>query len=253
MAAVNRIQIKHPTDAPFMKTMNKKGNLNYWLISILFLLPAALLILGVILFLNSSPPPSSNKTKQNISVRTAELQKSVLPTEARDLKINPVVLPTAQKPDLKKQAGNLFNYVFDEGIFSKPSNARAHREFVADQKSGTVILRIDYDVSHEQSVSGLYFKTRNLDLSKMKRLSFSAKADDGKALPDRFRIELKSNASLVRRFSVAPMARDWRFYHFDFDFGEPTEISEMALVFENALVGRGAAVGTVYLKNLTIE
>ena len=223
---------------------------NYLLISVLFLLPAVLFILGVILFLNSSPP-AFNETKQNVPV-AAPVQNlpPALPKAHKSVKPVP---DEVKQPDLKKQAGNLFNYVFDEGIFSKPLNTLSSREFLKDQESQTVILRLDYDVSEPNSLSGVYFKTQGLDLSRVKHISFSAKSGEGKALPDRFRVEFRDQLSTVRRFSVIQMTHDWRLYDFDFNVNKPTNISEMTFLFEHAKVGPLAAAGTIYFKDLKIE
>jgi hypothetical protein len=243
MALANRLQIKRPFDAPTL-IMSKKGNLNYLLISVLFVLPVILLILGVILFLNASPTLVLKKTEPSISISVDKRDLNLVKATPKRI---------AEKPNLMKQAGSLFNYVFDEGVFFKPSAARASRQFLMDRESKTVLLRVDYDVSPQNSISGIHFKTRNLDLSQLKHVSFSAKAGENKPLPVRFRIEFKNGSSSVRRFSVAPVAYEWNSYRFDFDVANPTDISEIVLVFEHEKVGPAATAGTVDFKNLTLE
>ena len=239
-----QIQIKLPSQRQWYGP-------NYLLIAVLFLLPVILFILGVILFLNSSPP-AFNETKRNISASVPV--QNLSPALPGTHKLAERVSEDAeQPPDLRKQAGNLFGYVFDEGVFSEPSNAHASHDFFMDQESKTILLRLNYDVSLRNSFAGIYFKTHSLDLSKVKRISFLAKSGEEKLFPDRFRIEFKDQSSSVRRFSVTPVAYDWHLYEFDFNVDRPTNISEVAFIFENTKVGTLAAAGTVYLKDLTIQ
>ena len=244
------MQIKHPLEAQTLKVGSKKESLNYGLIAVLFLLPVVLLISGVILFLNSSPlPPQSHSVKF-----VPKLEKAISKPQVRNLDLIKTAPKLAtQKPDLAKQAGNFFNYVFDKNVFSEPAGAYANHQFLMDETSKTAFLRMDYDVSLPNSFSGVHFKTRNLDLSKLKYMSFSVKAGEGKPFPDRFRIELKNRSSLVRRFSVTPLTHDWQSYRFDFDVSQGTDISEVVFLFENTKVGPGAVKGTVDFKNLTVE
>lgn len=190
--------------------------------------------------------------------------------EARDLTVESVE-EVAEQLDLRQKAGSFFKYVFDEGIFYTPHWGYANREFYevsskielappeglpsvfSKEDPGTVILKLDYDVFPQDSFSGIYFKIRDLDLSKVKRLSFRLKGDPEKPLPDQFRIELKDNLSTVRGFAVKPITRDWRLYDFHFNATKPAPISEVVLVFENSKVGPLNTNGIVYIKELTIE
>ena len=76
----------------------------------------------------------------------------------------------AQQLDLAHGAGNLFQYVFDHGTFYTPNFGFTNREFVKDETSGETYLEIEYDVFPMGSYVGIYFKTRNLDISKFKGL-----------------------------------------------------------------------------------
>lgn len=174
-------------------------------------------------------------------------------SEARDLIAGVSAEKEAEQIDLRKQAGSLFQYAFDEGVFFKPKWGYADREFYEDEEEGKVLLRINYDVYPEYSYSGMYFKTRNLDLSKVHRITFSLKSDPDKPVPDQFRIELKDNYSTVRGFAVKPVQPSWRFYSFDFNAQTETPVTEITFVFENTKVGPLNTNSTVYLKDLVIE
>ena len=153
----------------------------------------------------------------------------------------------------RKKAGSLFHYVFDEGVFYKPNWGYANREFYKDETEDAVVLRLDYDVYPQNSFSGMYFKIRGLDLSKVRHLSFNLRGDAEKPSPQQFRIEFKDQLSIVRGFAVKPITHDWRFYSFDFNAQRPTPVSEMVFVFENTRVGPLNTNSTVYLKDLNIE
>ncbi|OGW86925.1 MAG: hypothetical protein A3C35_00050 [Omnitrophica bacterium RIFCSPHIGHO2_02_FULL_46_11] len=157
-----------------------------------------------------------------------------------------------QQIDLRKKAGSLFQYVLDEGTFYKPDWGFANREFYeeADKK---VILRADFDVYPQYSYAGLYFKTRNFDLSKVKHLSFYLKAASEKKILERFRIEMKDRYATVRGYAVAPITEDWRLYSFDFNAQKATPVTEVVFIFENAKVGPLGTNGTVYIKDINIE
>lgn len=159
----------------------------------------------------------------------------------------------AEQLDLRKKAGTLFKYVFDEGVFFKPNWGFVNREFYEEGEPKGVVLRLDYDVYPKDSFSGMYFKVRDLDLSKVKHLTFSLKVSSEKELLQQFRIELKDRFSIVRGFAVKPVTRDWRFYAFDFNAQKATPVSELVFVFENSRVGALATNGTVYLKDINIE
>ena len=173
-------------------------------------------------------------------------------SEARDL-TTVSMEKIAEQVDLRKKAGAMFNYVFDEGVFFKPDWGFADREFYESPDSKEVILRLDYDVFPQNSFSGMYFKTRDLDLSKVKRISMNVKADSDKPVPDQFRIELKDQLSTVRGFAVKPISKDWKNYTFEFNTAKATPVGEIVFVFENTRVGPLNTSGRVYIKDLVVE
>lgn len=173
-------------------------------------------------------------------------------SEVRDLTVVSAEEIAAQI-DLRKKAGTLFSYVFDEGVFFKPNWGYTEREFYEDPESKQVILRIDYDVFPQNSFSGMYFKVRNLDLSKVNRISLNVKSDPGKPVPDQFRIEFKDQLATVRGFAVKPISKDWTNYTFEFKAPKPVSVGEMVFVFENSRIGALNTNGTIYVKDLMIE
>ncbi len=173
-------------------------------------------------------------------------------SEARDL-TTVSVEKAAEQVDLRKKAGSMFKFVFDEGVFFKPNWGFADREFYESPDSKEVILRLDYDVFPQNSFSGMYFKTRDLDLSRVKRISLNVKSDPNKSAPDQFRIELKDELSTVRGYAVKPISKDWTNYNFEIHVVKPTPIGEVVFVFENTRVGALNTSGRVYIKDLIIE
>ena len=192
------------------------------------------------------------KAKGSLKPRRVNYQEWRTTAEARDL-ISVSVKEAAEQVDLRKKAGTFFNYAFDEGVFFKPNWGYADREFYQEERTSAVLLRLSYDVFPQGSFSGMYFKTRDLDLSKVHRLTFQLKAHPGKPIPDQFRIEFKDQFSIVRGFAVKPITRDWRFYSFEFNARQATPVSEMVFVFENSKAGPLSLSGTVYIKDMNIE
>ena len=189
--------------------------------------------------------------KMELKTKRVNYQEWKALSEVRDLTVVSAE-EMAEQFDLRKKAGNFFNYVFDEGVFFKPNWGYAEREFYEDSESKQVILRITYDVFPQSSFSGMYFKIRGLDLSKVHRISMNVKSDPGKSVPNQFRIEFKDQLSTVRGFAVSPISKDWKNYAFDFNTLKPTPVGEMVFVFENIRVGALNTSGTVYIKDLTI-
>lgn len=173
-------------------------------------------------------------------------------SEVRDL-TSVTAEQIAEQLDLRKKAGNFFKYVFDEGVFFKPNWGYAEREFYEDPELKQVIFRLDYDVFPQSSFSGMYFKTRDLDLSKKRHISLNVKADASKPVPDQFRIELKDHMSTVRGFAIKGITTNWNNYSFELTAAKPTPVDEMVFVFENTRVGPLNTNGTVYIKDLIIE
>lgn len=212
----------------------------------------------------------AHRSKESFSINALEILKAgqgekVIPkperidyqkwralNEVRDLiEVSPEEM--AAQLDLRDEAGSFFEYVFDEGVFYKPHWGYTSREFYKEEHTGSVILRIDYDVYPQGCYAGLYFKTRDLDLSKVRHLSFDLKAEAGRPVPQQFRIEFKDRFSIVRGFSVKPIGEEWQTYGFDLNVQRPTPVTEMVFVFENSKIGPLSTNGTLYLKDLHIE
>jgi len=170
--------------------------------------------------------------------------------EVRDLSFTPTEEIKRQR-DLTKEAGSLFKYVFDEGTFFTPNLGYAERTFYKDD-DGVVVLRVHYDVYPQDSYSGIYLKTRDLDISKFKGLSFELRSASDQPIPNLIRIEMKDRLSTVRGFAVKPITRDWRLYAFNFNAQKQTPVTEIVFVFENTRVGPLSLIGTVYIKNISI-
>ncbi len=171
--------------------------------------------------------------------------------EARDLAVV-TAQETAEQLGLRSKAGSFFNDVSDEGAFYRPNWGYAERKFIQDEDDA-VMLRLDYDVYPQDSFAGMYFKIKNLDLSKAKRLTLSVKGADEKPLADQFRIELKDRSSVIRGYAVKPIAKDWRFHSFDLNAQRPTPVTELVIVFENSRVGPLSTNSAVYIKDLSVE
>ncbi|MFA5167546.1 MAG: FecR domain-containing protein [Candidatus Omnitrophota bacterium] len=157
----------------------------------------------------------------------------------------------AEQADLSKQAGNFFNVVFDHGTFFTPKIGYAGREFFKDPDSGQIFLEIEYDVFPVGSFCGVYFKTRDFDISKYTGLSFEIrrKADEG--APESFFIELKSKSNVVRRYAPRTFEKTWKLVEFDFHAPKPLIVNEVVFVFTNARVGE-AKKAVIEFRNIKL-
>ena len=155
----------------------------------------------------------------------------------------------AKQLDLSKMAGSLFDYVFDHGTFYTPEFGHAEREFMKDETSEKVYLKIDYDVFPSGSFVGVYIKTRNLDLAKFKGIEFQARTNPEEGYPESMRMELKTETGLARVFVPRDFKQTWQTYKYPLIVRQPTPITEIALVFSNEKVGNFKK-GTLYLRDL---
>ncbi len=172
--------------------------------------------------------------------------------EIRDIRV--ASMPEEREQvNLRKAAGGLFRYVFDEGAFYTPNFGFAKRRFYRDKKTNFVALRIDYDVFPQGSYSGMYLKTRDLDLSKFKRFSFRLKGDSRKPVPNEMRIEFKNRRAILFGFAARPKSDGEDLYAFELKAAKPTPISEIAFVFEHQKVGPFRLSGAVLIEDLTLE
>ncbi|MBI2167671.1 MAG: FecR domain-containing protein [Candidatus Omnitrophica bacterium] len=139
--------------------------------------------------------------------------------------------------DLSKQAGSFFQYVIDHGTFYTPSLGYAEREFFKGEGAGETQMEVGYDVFPVGSLVGVYFKTRDLDLSTFKGLEFEIRGDPEEGVPDSFKIELKSGSGVVRAFKTRGVKEAWQTFQFPWRFTRSKELSEMTFVFSNEKAG----------------
>lgn len=156
----------------------------------------------------------------------------------------------ARQQDLSKEAGNLFQFVFDQGTFYAPDFGFAQREFFKDPLSGEVWLSIEYDVFPTSSMAGVYLKTRGLDLSKFSSFEFEAKGVEAEGIPAGFRVELKAE-SVLRAYALRNLTQKWQTFQYPLNFKKPTSISEITLLFANDKVGEYKQ-GSVLLRNFKL-
>lgn len=218
--------------------------------------------------LKGSVAVKSRKTRKTVLVRAlekTEVGRSAPPLapvrvtrqewdqmkEAYELIRTSAALEAAQM-DLSKQAGNLFEYVFDHGTFYTPKFGFAEREFIRDEATGKVYLKIDYDVFPTGSFVGVYMKIRGLNVQKYKGLGFQARVKPEEGYPNAFRIELKSGTGVVRAFAPREFKETWTPFKFPAIFRKPVEITEVTLVFSNEKVGNHKK-GTIYLEDISLE
>jgi hypothetical protein len=157
----------------------------------------------------------------------------------------------AEQIDLSKMAGNFFNTVFDHGSFFTPKIGYAGREFFKDPDSGQIFLETEYDVFPTGSFSGVYFKTRGLDISRYAGLSFEVRRKSAEGAPESFFIELKSKGNVVRRYSPKVFGQAWKPVEFDFHARKSLVVNEVVFVFTNARVGE-AKKGVLEFRNIKL-
>jgi hypothetical protein len=133
--------------------------------------------------------------------------------------------------DLAKEAGTLFQYVFDHGTFYTPELGYALREFNPDQRSNEMRLQIEYDVFPTGSFVGMYMKTRNLNLADFSGLEFEVRSLPDQGVPSSFKIEMKSKFSIERAFKANDFTRQWRKVRFNWRAAKEIPITEVTLVF----------------------
>ena len=157
----------------------------------------------------------------------------------------------ARQLDLSRESGSLFVYVFDHGTFYTPQFGFADREFIKDETTGKVHLEIRYDVFPAGSFSGMYIKTRNVDLFKFKALEFEVRGDSAEGYPSGFRIELKYGRQIFKAFNPRDITTRWQKMQFPIQFHKPTQISEVTLVLSNEKAGTHKK-GVLLLKDINL-
>ncbi len=158
----------------------------------------------------------------------------------------------AQQMDLSKKAGSLFGYVFDHGTFYTPDTGFADREFSLDPQTGEVTLQLRYDVFPANCFVGMYMKTRDLDFSKFKSLSFEARGDKEEGWPAEFRIEVKSKTGLVAAYTPKNLNTQWQPFRFPIRLSRTMPVTEIVFVVSNVKVGSDKK-GSVYFRNVSLN
>ncbi len=157
----------------------------------------------------------------------------------------------AEQINLSKLAGSFFNVVFDHGTFFTPKIGYSGREFFKDPDSGNILLETEYDVFPAGSFCGVYFKTRDFDISKYAGLSFEIRRRADEEAPKSFFIELKSKGNVIRRYAPKIFEKTWKLVEFDFHAPKSLPVNEVVFVFTNARVGE-AKKGMLELRNLEL-
>jgi len=143
----------------------------------------------------------------------------------------------AIQQDLSKEAGSLFGYIFDHGTFYMPKFGYADREFVRDPLTEIVHLNVEYDVFPRGSFVGVYFKTREFDISKFEKLTVGVRRAPGRDFPEAFRVEFKSKSQVVRAFSPKVFKKEWRPLDLEITATKPLLVDEITFVFAHDKVG----------------
>ncbi|HTL46582.1 MAG TPA: FecR domain-containing protein [Verrucomicrobiae bacterium] len=153
--------------------------------------------------------------------------------------------------DLSKQAGSLFDFVFDHGTFYTPKIGYAGREFFKDDNTGEVYLEIEYDVFTKGTFTGMYIKTRNLDLAKYSALEFEMRRVPDEGIPQSMRLELKSKTGIARAFAAKLPKADWEKVSFPLHVRNETFMTELAIVFLHDRVGQDKK-GAVQIRRVNL-
>jgi hypothetical protein len=158
----------------------------------------------------------------------------------------------AHQIDLSKEAGSLYRYVFDHGTFFTPKMGFADREFIKDEATGRVRLKVEYDVFPYGAVVGVYMKTRDLDLSRFKAIQFEVRGDPEEGFPESFRIEFKSVSGAVTTFAPRDFKLNWQVFRFPLKIEKPTPITEATLVLSNEKAGTHKK-GFLHIRDVHLE
>ena len=157
----------------------------------------------------------------------------------------------AHQMDLSREAGSLFQYVFDHGTFYTPNFGFSNREFIKDETTGQVHLEVEYDVFPAGSFVGMYTKVRDLDIAKFKGFRFEVRGDPEEGYPESFKIEFKSKNALVRSFVPRDYREKWQTFEYPLRFNRSTPLAEITFVFANEKVGAHKK-GKLLIRNVTL-
>ncbi len=158
----------------------------------------------------------------------------------------------ALQMDLSKQAGDMFNFVFDHGTFYTPKMGFADREFIKDASTGDVRLEISYDVFPVGCYVGMYLKTRDLDLLNYESLHLKAKRPDEGTFPQQIRIEMKSKTGIARVFVIKNFSGKWSEFEFPFSAQKSIPINEITIMMTHEKVGSDKS-GKFLLRDFSLK
>ena len=157
----------------------------------------------------------------------------------------------AEQLDISKEAGSLFEYVFDHGTFYTPKFGYAGRDFFKEESSGETLLEVEYDVFPRGSFVGVYIKTRELDLMDYDFLELETRRVEEEGSPLNVKIELKSKSNVVRSYAIKQPQVKWEKQVFPLRIKKETPTNEMTLVFIHDRVGEDKK-GAIQLRNINL-
>ncbi len=143
----------------------------------------------------------------------------------------------AQQKDLAKQAGNLFEKVFDHGDFFTPREGHATREFVLQENPRMVTMELSLDVFPPKSFVGMYMKTRGLDLSDFQYLEFDVRQLPGQEGSGQFLMDFKSELGVLKTFVFNDINNEWRTIRLPIHEPAPMQVSEIIIYMTHKKAG----------------
>lgn len=158
---------------------------------------------------------------------------------------------TALQLDLAKKSGNFFDRVFDHGTFYDPKSGFCERDFIQDPATGEVYLEARYDVFPRQALVGIYFKTRNFEISKYETLKFEMRRVPDAGYPEKFLFEVKYKGQIVRKYLAKMVRTEWTSVEFPLNFQKETPVDEITITFANEQVG-ALKKGSIHLRNFQL-
>lgn len=170
--------------------------------------------------------------------------------EAYDLIPRSAAFEAAQL-DLSKEAGGIYEYVFDHGTFYTPKMGFASRTFIKDENTNDVILEMEYDVFSLGSFVGIYNKIREFDMSDYKSMSFWVRRAPGENHPDFVKIEVKAKGVVQRGFPLKNIEKEWTEKTFLFNEDDSIFVSELVYVYTHDQVGQDKK-GVIQLKDFKL-
>lgn len=188
---------------------------------------------------------------------TGEIKKNKITQdawrEAREAyELKPKTATTeARQMDIAKKSGNFFEYVLDHGTFYQQKWGWCEREFVEPEDGTAPYLETTYDVFPRGSWVGVYFKTRNLDLSQFKGFKIEARKIPGRPHPAFVRLEFKSKAQVLQAYAIKMLSAQWETIEFPVRLSKEALISELTVIFTHEKVGSDKS-GGFQVRNFTL-